>query len=632
MVMPALIGGFGNKKKIQITNFSTVSNSWDLNYLNINSVPGSELRLKLGSYLAGLIEADGSFAIHDKNSKAKKYLPKILIVFNLNDRPLAEKLISITKIGKLNNKQNQGCVIWQIQKIEDVKKMINIINGNFRSAKIFELHKLINWYNENLNTNIKILPLDSSSIGSNAWLAGFIEKKSSFSTIADNKSRVTLTFKLKINIVLDNSNKESLSNWLLLFSQISGYLDTSFNTQIKNLSHKKCTFIVYAYTPISKKKIIEYLNKYPLLGKLSTDYKLWVETFNIMDGKKIVNCKTKAALVDLKSKYLNVSPNAEMNKNFKNYILYSGKRNYCTQVDNKNYNENLAWLLTGFSDGEAHFYISILKNDKCNTGFAVQLSYEIILHQKDKALLELFQSYLGVGTIRNKPNFVSFKIANSEDLCVLLNHFDNYPLITQKCADYYLFKRAFYIFKSKEHLTKEGLRKLVAIKASMNRRNLPTNLKITFPDIIPIERPVIKDQEIKNPLWLSGFTSAEGSFFVTFSEALNSKGGKKVNLRFSLAQHSRDEALIRSLIQYLDCGQVYVRGSGNAVDFKITKFDNLIGKLIPFFRTNPLIGVKALDFQDFCKIAELMKNKGHLTPEGLEEIKKIKEGMNLKRK
>lgn len=109
---PALIGGFGNKK-IQITNFSTVSNSWNfnLNNFNINSVPGSELRLKLGSYLAGLIEADGSFAIHDKDSKAKKYLPKILIVFSLNDRPLAEKLISITKIGKLNNKQNQGCVI-----------------------------------------------------------------------------------------------------------------------------------------------------------------------------------------------------------------------------------------------------------------------------------------------------------------------------------------------------------------------------------------------------------------------------------------------------------------------------------------------------------------------------------------
>jgi len=70
-----------------------------------------KIKLKLGAYLAGLIEADGSFAIHDKNSKAKRYLPKILIVFSLSDSPLAEKLISITKIGKLYNKQKQGCVI-----------------------------------------------------------------------------------------------------------------------------------------------------------------------------------------------------------------------------------------------------------------------------------------------------------------------------------------------------------------------------------------------------------------------------------------------------------------------------------------------------------------------------------------
>lgn len=69
-----------------------------------------------------------------------------------------------------------------------------------------------------------------------------------------------------------------------------------------------------------------------------------------------------------------------------------------------------------------------------------------------------------------------------------------------------------------------------------------------------------------------------------------------------------------------------------AVDFKITKFDNLIDKLIPFFLSYPLMGAKALDFEDFCKIAELMKNKAHLTIEGLDEIKKIKDGMNLKRK
>jgi len=98
MVMPALIGGFGKIKinNIQMQKYTTLD---------------SELRLNLGAYLAGLIEAEGSFAIHDKDSKAKRYLPKILIVFSLNDSPLAEKLMSIIKVGKLYNKPQQGCVI-----------------------------------------------------------------------------------------------------------------------------------------------------------------------------------------------------------------------------------------------------------------------------------------------------------------------------------------------------------------------------------------------------------------------------------------------------------------------------------------------------------------------------------------
>jgi LAGLIDADG endonuclease len=58
------------------------------------------LIIKIGAYLTGLIETDGSFVIHDENSKAKKYRPKILIVFNLSDRPLVKKLISITNFGK----------------------------------------------------------------------------------------------------------------------------------------------------------------------------------------------------------------------------------------------------------------------------------------------------------------------------------------------------------------------------------------------------------------------------------------------------------------------------------------------------------------------------------------------------
>ena len=44
------------------------------------------------------------------------------------------------------------------------------------------------------------------------------------------------------------------------------------------------------------------------------------------------------------------------------------------------------------------------------------------------------------------------------------------------------------------------------------------------------------------------------------------------------------------------------------------------------------MGKKILDFEEFCKVAELMQNKAHLTQSGLEEIRIIKAGMNTGRK
>jgi cytochrome c/quinol oxidase subunit I/LAGLIDADG DNA endonuclease family protein len=115
MVMPALIGGFGkiiiNTINNDFINKKSAELKTNVELKSMSKYEESQLRLRLGAYLAGLIEADGSFAIHDKNSKAKKYRPKILIVFNLSDKPLAEKLISITNFGKLYNKPKQGCVI-----------------------------------------------------------------------------------------------------------------------------------------------------------------------------------------------------------------------------------------------------------------------------------------------------------------------------------------------------------------------------------------------------------------------------------------------------------------------------------------------------------------------------------------
>jgi hypothetical protein len=53
--------------------------------------------------------------------------------------------------------------------------------------------------------------------------------------------------------------------------------------------------------------------------------------------------------------------------------------------------------------------------------------------------------------------------------------------------------------------------------------------------------------------------------------------------------------------------------------------------IIPFFDNNPLLGVKLLDYLDWCRIAKLMSEGSHSTSEGLNLIIKIKSGMNTGR-
>lgn len=93
---------------------------------------------------------------------------------------------------------------------------------------------------------------------------------------------------------------------------------------------------------------------------------------------------------------------------------------------------------------------------------------------------------------------IEYRVSSVKDLQVIIEHFDNFPLITQKRADYLLFKQAFELVKGKEHLTPEGLQKIVNIKASINL-GLSEKLRVAFPETIPVARPLVIDQEIKDP-------------------------------------------------------------------------------------------------------------------------------------
>jgi len=159
----------------------------------------------------------------------------------------------------------------------------------------------------------------------------------------------------------------------------------------------------------------------------------------------------------------------------------------------------------------------------------------------------------------------------------------------------------------KEHLSEEGLRSIVSIRASMNL-GLSDELKVAFPDIIPVPRPLIKEKKINNPNWLAGFIYGEGCFFfIDIYKSKTNKIGSVVRLKFLLGQHIRDSFLIESLVDYLGCGRVVRPLSYNHVEYVVSKFSDINEKIIPFIQKYPILGNKNLDFQDFCKVSLAIK-------------------------
>lgn len=326
MVMPGLVGGFGkinlnlntvfNTNRVQLFRSSLPIKS---TLFNKNELPDIlKLRSKLGPYLAGLIEADGTFAIHDKNSKAKKYNPKISVVFNIVDEPLALKLQTITEAGSIFKKKEANHVLWQIQKLEEVILIINIINGYMRTPKIEALHRAINWFNEFHNSDINCFNLDLSPINSNAWLSGFTDGDGNFSiSLIDRKKngkstskRVQTFFRLELRQTYhrETSIEQGGSSYFNILNKIASYLNVNLLSRTREREDKLFyAFMVISHNQVSNEKVIEYFNQFPLFSSKFLSFKDWsyvVKLSKLRNGKAITS-KEISEIIKIKSQFNN---------------------------------------------------------------------------------------------------------------------------------------------------------------------------------------------------------------------------------------------------------------------------------------------------------------------------------------
>lgn len=301
------------------------------------------------------------------------------------------------------------------------------------------------------------------------------------------------------------------------------------------------------------------------------------------------------------------------------------------------------WFLTGFTDAEGSFSILIQPNVNYKTNWRIKAIFAIGLHKKDTDLLEKIQSSWGVGKIhKHGKDSVQYRVESIKELQVIVDHFYKYPLISAKVGDFIQFKKAFDIIKSQEHLTQEGLLKLIGIKASLNL-GLTSSLKEAFPnwEKVQFNKPEFIFSGIPDPNWIAGFSSGDGSFNIKTSSSTTNKLGSRVQLRFSIGLNIREKELIQCLVTYFNLGYSstpkeseslnYVYSGKNSVSLQVVKHSHIMDIIIPFFEKYPIQGKKSLDFFDFKKVAEMLNNKEHLTSEGFNKILDIRARMNEER-
>jgi hypothetical protein len=232
---------------------------------------------QLGYYMAGFIEGDGSIIL--RQGEREKISPKIVFTFGKNEIPMYEKLQKILNTGTIYSEKTGVCR-YSIANADAVINTINLVNGKFRTPKILALYKAIDNLNKWRNTNLVKLPLDNSSLDSNAWFAGFIDTDGHFSIKLTGgygsdetvtRGRVQCVFSLN-QIELNRVTKESNVPFMTL---LANFFQVNLNYKVENTPlfkepDKKVVF--FAQSDRKHYIITSYLAKFPLMSSKYLNY------------------------------------------------------------------------------------------------------------------------------------------------------------------------------------------------------------------------------------------------------------------------------------------------------------------------------------------------------------------------
>ena len=131
------------------------------------------------------------------------------------------------------------------------------------------------------------------------------------------------------------------------------------------------------------------------------------------------------------------------------------------------------WI-TGFVDGEGCFHVAVNRQATMKTGYQVLPEFTVVQHERDAQVLHALKAHFGCGVVRtNHGDRMAYRVRSAEHLLErIVPFFVKYPLKTRKRVDFEKFRDVLAMMREGVHLTDEGVDRIRAVAATMNRGSL----------------------------------------------------------------------------------------------------------------------------------------------------------------
>jgi hypothetical protein len=146
----------------------------------------------------------------------------------------------------------------------------------------------------------------------------------------------------------------------------------------------------------------------------------------------------------------------------------------------ENSQDDFAYWLSGFVDGEGCFSVSIYRNVTMKLGWQVFPEFTISQNACETSLLMRIRTYFGGGSVvlnkrydNHHHHMCKYVVRNIDMITrVIIPFFKRNPLRTHKCDDFLKFCSIIELIVRKNHLTPKGLARIAMISAKMNTGRL----------------------------------------------------------------------------------------------------------------------------------------------------------------